>query len=101
MNAQVTTNTPAIHALNRIIVVVLSSLDPARDDPEPVEGSESVRVFGMERILALRRRRRTPVFDGLSRRQAELDRGCGERGWSSPQAASSKADPVEAKPTAE
>jgi hypothetical protein len=43
MNAHITTSAPAIHALNRVIVIVLS---------------ESVLVFGMERILARRRRRR-------------------------------------------
>jgi hypothetical protein len=40
-----TTNTPAIHALTRVIVVVLSFLDPEND--LQVEGSESVLVFGM------------------------------------------------------
>jgi hypothetical protein len=40
MNAHISTNTPAIHALNRVIVVVLS---------------ESVLVFGMAWILSRRR----------------------------------------------
>ena len=54
--------------------------------------------FGMGRILARRRRRPTRVFDGPSRRHAEPDRGPGERGWSSRQAASSKAGAAEANP---
>jgi len=44
-----TTNTPAIHALNRVIVVILS---------------ESVIVFAMGRILPRRWRRPTRIFDG-------------------------------------
>jgi two-component system, LytTR family, sensor kinase len=75
MNEPFTTNTPAIHALNSVRVVVLS---------------ESVLVIGIRRILARRRRRPTHVFDRPSRRHSELDRGPGERGWSSRQAASSK-----------
>jgi hypothetical protein len=83
MNAHIITNTPAVHALNRVIVVVLS---------------ESVLVSGMGRILARRRSRLTRVFDGRSRRHAELDGGPGERSWSSRQAASSKAGAAAANP---
>jgi signal transduction histidine kinase len=83
MNAHIITNTPAVHALNRVIVVVLS---------------ESVLVSGMGRILARRRSRLTRVFDGRSRRHAELDGGPGERSWSSRQAASSKAGSAAANP---
>jgi hypothetical protein len=63
-NAHITTNTPAIHAPHRFIVFVLS---------------ESVRVFVMVRILARRRKGATRVFDGPSRRHAELDRSPGKR----------------------
>jgi two-component system, LytTR family, sensor kinase len=38
------------------------------------------------------------VFDGRSRQHAELDRGSGERRWSSPRAASSKAGPAAVNP---
>jgi hypothetical protein len=51
------TSPPAIHILNRVIVIVLS---------------ESVLVFGMERILA-RRRRRGHVF--LTDRPAGMPNG--------------------------
>jgi len=64
MNPHITTSTPAIQALNRVIVVVLS---------------ESVLAFVMERILARRRKRPTRVFDGPSRWHAELDRDSGKR----------------------
>jgi hypothetical protein len=40
VSAHIATSTPAIHTLDRVIVIVLS---------------ESVLVFGMERILAQRR----------------------------------------------
>ena len=83
MNPHITTSTPA--------------------DPR-TQSSHRRRPFGIGsclrhgRILARRRKRPTRVFDGPSRRHAELDRGSGERGWSSRQAASSKAGPAEANP---
>jgi hypothetical protein len=55
VNAAVTTNTPPTRTLNRVIVVVLSSLDPARGDPEPVEELEPSVVCSMDRILEQRR----------------------------------------------
>jgi hypothetical protein len=64
MSIQITINTPAIHPLNLVIVLVLS---------------ESVLVFGDGGMLARRRRRPTQVLDEPSRWPAELDRGPGER----------------------
>jgi hypothetical protein len=71
MNAHITINTPAIHALDRVIVVVLSSFDPLAS--ESLRGDIG-RIFGTGRILARRRQRSTHLFDGPSCRHAELDR---------------------------
>jgi two-component system, LytTR family, sensor kinase len=76
MNPLITIDTPTIHVLNRVIVVVLS---------------ESGVVIAMVRIVARQRRGPTRVFDEPFRRHAELDRGPGERRWTSRQAGSSKA----------